>query len=539
MKFEEKLRKQTPEQLWQEYCGFLDLSMDAYMRIQQHLLMEQVQLLSASRLGRGLLGNNIPGSIEEFRATVPLTTYEDYADTLLMRREEDLPAKPLVWLETTWEGGDYPRKTAPYSLSMLNTYRHNLLGALLLANSREKGRFFVRPHAKALYALAPLPYATGLFPELMKSELDMQFIPPLKEAVALPFSQQMSRGFELALKGGMHQFFGMSSILFHISRNLLDSGGTRRLSLKGFSPGMLFRLLRARGKARDRGTPMLPKDLFDLDAFVCVGNDSALYKPELERCWGIRPMEIVGGTEPSLIGTETWSRDGLVLYPDACFYEFIPEREMNRSLEDPAYVPRTFLMNELSPHQLYEMVITVLKGGSFVRYRVGDVYRCLRLRNAKDGLELPQFEFVDRVPTVIDIGGFTRITQREVLKVLELSRLQVAGWTALKEYDDEKHAYLQMFIELEEGEAGLPSSAEIIKDHLSVYFRYYDQDYGSLKKLIKVDPLRVNIVPAGSFRRFRERIGYPLRSINPPSADVVDFRGISGLDRKGGVNAWQ
>ncbi len=53
---------------------------------------------------------------------------------------------------------------------------------------------------------------------------------------------------------------------------------------------------------------------------------------------------------------------------------------MNRSLEDPAYVPRTFLMNELSPHQLYEMVITVLKGGSFVRYRVGDVYRCLRLR---------------------------------------------------------------------------------------------------------------------------------------------------------------
>ena len=131
MKFEEKLRKQTPEQLWQEYCGFLDLSMDAYMRIQQHLLMEQVQLLSASRLGRGLLGNNIPGSIEEFRATVPLTTYEDYADTLLMRREEDLPAKPLVWLETTWEGGDYPRKTAPYSLSMLNTYRHNLLGALL------------------------------------------------------------------------------------------------------------------------------------------------------------------------------------------------------------------------------------------------------------------------------------------------------------------------------------------------------------------------------------------------------------------------
>lgn len=539
MRFEERLRREAPEQLWQEYCGFLDLPLEGYMRIQQHLLMEQIHLLSASRLGRGLLGNTVPESVEEFRSTVPLTTYEDYADTLLMKREEDLPAKPLVWLETTWEGGDYPRKTAPYSLGMLNTYRHNLLGAIILANSKEKGKFFVRPNAKALYALAPLPYPTGLFPELMKSELDFHFMPPLKEAVELPFSQQMSLGFELALKHGMNQFFGMSSILFYISKNLLNSDGKRGGSLKGMSPKMLLRLLRAYNRKRDNDAPMLPKDLFDLDAFVCVGNDSALYKPELERCWGIRPMEIMGGTEPTLIGTETWSRDGLVLYPDACFYEFIPEREMIKSLDEPAYTPRTFLMNELSPHQLYEMVITVLKGGSFVRYRVGDVYRCLRLRNTKDGLDIPQFEFVDRVPTVIDIGGFTRITQREIIKVLELSHLKVADWSALKEYDDEKHAYLQMFIEMESGDPGIMTNAEIIKDHLSVYFRYYDQDYSSLKKLIKVDPLKVNVVPSGTFRKFEERNGYRLRRMNPASADVVDFRMISGLDRKGGVNAWQ
>ncbi|MDD2561418.1 MAG: GH3 auxin-responsive promoter family protein [Eubacteriales bacterium] len=538
MRFEAKLRKEPPEQLWQEYCGFLELPLEGYMQMQQHLLMEQITLLGASRLGRSLMGNTVPESVEEFRARVPLTKYADYADTLLMRRAEELPATPVSWLETTWEGGDYPRKAAPYSASMLNTYRNNLFAVLLLSHASKKGQFHVRPHARVLYALAPLPYATGLFPELMKGEANFQFMPPVQEALTLPFSQQMSQGLKLALKKDMNMFFGMSSLLYYISQNLL-AGSDGKTKLTDFSPKMLIRYLAARYRSRRDNTPMLPKDLFGLDTFVCVGNDSTLYKGELERCWGKKPLEIVGGTEPGLIATETWSRDGLVLFPDACFYEFIPEREMVKNLDDPGYVPRTYLMNELSPNQLYEVVLTVLKGGSFIRYRVGDVFRCLRLKNIKDGIDFPQFEFVDRVPDVIDIGGFTRITQREIEKVLEMSRLNVACWSAFKEYDDNKHAYLQMFIELPESEQGSPAGAEVIKEHLSVYFRYFDQDYQSLKKLIKVEPLKVTMVPTGSYRRFEEYAGHKLRKINPPAADIVDFRGICGLERKGGSNAWQ
>lgn len=539
MRFDTRLRKEPPEQLWQEYCGFLDLSLDKYMQMQKHLLMEQISLMAKSRLGRVLMGSKIPDTVEEFRASVPLTTFENYADTLLMKREEELPAVPVVWLDTTWEGGDYPQKTAPYSRSMLDTYRDNLFAVLLIAHAVKKGTFHVRPNARVLYALAPLPYATGLFPELMKGEIDFRFMPPVQEALTLPLSQQMARGLEMALKGGMDQFFGMSSILYYISQNLLSGSGAGRKKLAGISPRMLFRLLAARYRSNRDGVPILPKDLFHLDTFVCVGNDSALYKDELERCWGRRPLEIVGGTEPALIGTETWSRDGLVLFPDACFYEFIPEREILKNLDDPDYVPRTYLMDELNPNQLYEMVITVFKGGAFMRYRVGDVYRCLRLKNPKDGLDFPQFEFVDRVPGVIDIGGFTRITQREIVKVLEMSHLKVEDWCALKEYDENKHAYLQMFVEMDQGEQGAPGDAKIIKEHLSVYFRYFDQDYSSLKRLIKVEPLKVDIVPGGSFARFEERFGHRLRRINPPAADVVDFRAMCALEGKGGVNQWQ
>jgi len=541
MKFEEKLRRETPEAIWQEYCGFLDLSIDEYTRIQNSLLMEQIKLLSKCRLGNHLLQGHLPQSVDEFRQLVPLTTYEDYVDTLLMRRSEELPSEPLVWLETTWEGGNYPKKIAPYSKKMLDTYTHNLLTALLLSTSERRGHFRVRPHSKVLYTLAPMPYASGLFPELMKGEVDFRFMPPVKEAVSMPFSQQMARGFELAVKHGMNQFFGMSSILFYISKNLLNgsgSGGLKRLS--GISPVMLYRLLRARYRSRRDNVPLLPRDIFKLDAFVCIGNDSTLYKPELEKCWGKKPMEIAGGTEPTLIGTETWSRNGMVLYPDACFYEFIPEKEMRRGLAEPEYIPRTYLMNELSANQLYELVITVLKGGSFVRYRVGDVYRCLRLTNPQDKLDIPQFEFIDRTPNVIDIGGFTRITVKEISKVIEISRLPIKNWSALKEYNSDMQAFLQIFVEMREDSLSTQAvAAEIIKEHLSVYFRYYDQDYVNLKKLIHMDPLKVTVVRSGSFRAFEELRGYPLHDINPPASDVMDFRSLCGLPRNGGINPWQ
>lgn len=541
MKFKEKLRRESPQDIWQEYCGFLDLSMEEYMQVQKSLLAEQIKLLSSSKLGKRLLKDNIPQTVEEFRRTVPLTSFEDYADTLLMRREDDLPAQPLVWLETTWEGGEFPRKCAPYSKGMLDNYTRNMLSILILSASTSRGKYRVRENGKILYTLAPLPYPTGLFPHLAQGEIDFRFMPPVKEAVSMSFSKQMSQGFSMAVKHGMNQFFGMSSILYYISENLLNGSGSgfSLKSLAGMSPVMLYRLIKARYRSKRDHKPMLPRDIFKLDAFVCVGNDSTLYKPDLERFWGKKPMEIVGGTEPSLIGTETWSHDGIVLFPDVCFYEFIPEKEMHLSLRDPDYIPRTYLMDELSPNQLYELVITVLKGGAFTRYRVGDVYRCLRLNNPQDGLSVPQFEFIDRIPTVIDIGGFTRITAREIEKVIALSRLPIKHWSALKEYDSNKHAYLQMFIELDEEADSPVAAADIVKQHLSIYFQYYDDDYISLKKMINADPLRVNVVSRGSFDAFSHTRGHSLGRINPPTSDVVDFRALCGLNGKGGVNAWQ
>ena len=91
MRFQEKLHQYTKEEIWEEYCGFLTLTSEEFMAIQNRLLMEQIELWSASGLGQSILKGKYPRTIEEFREMVPLTTYEDYANTLLGKQTSALP----------------------------------------------------------------------------------------------------------------------------------------------------------------------------------------------------------------------------------------------------------------------------------------------------------------------------------------------------------------------------------------------------------------------------------------------------------------
>jgi len=90
------LRQGRQEELWQMCCGFIDLSLEQFMTIQKRLLLEQIELLKSCELGRKVMRGAMPGTVEEFREQVPLTTYADYLPELLEQREDVLPAKPAV-----------------------------------------------------------------------------------------------------------------------------------------------------------------------------------------------------------------------------------------------------------------------------------------------------------------------------------------------------------------------------------------------------------------------------------------------------------
>lgn len=541
MNFEEKLKNKQHDMIWKEYCGFLDLDMDSYMNIQNRLMSEQIALWSESELGKKMLKGKKPKTIEEFRQMVPLTTYGDYADILLQKKGEMLPDYPIIWIQTTWEGGKHPVKVAPYTKSMLETYRNNVIACMILSTSEEKGKFNVKPNDKMLYGLAPLPYATGLFPLALSEEINIEFLPPVNEAVKMTFGERNKRGFKLGLKKGIDFFFGLGSVAYFVSISLASLGKGSSKSSKDSSlggilrlpPHMLFRLIRARYRCKKENRELKPKDLFKLKGFMCAGTDNQCYKDDLEDLWGIRPMELFAGTEPSIIGTETWTRNGMYFFPDTCFYEFIPEKEMLKNLEDSTYVPTTYLMNEVVPGEKYEIVISVLKGGAFVRYRVGDVYQCVGLTSHEDQTKIPRFKYIDRVPTIIDIAGFTRISERSIQDVVDLSGLPIENWIALKEYTKTNRPMLHMYVEMRsDALVNAAMGKQILRDHLSVYFKYVDQDYKDLKTILGMDPLEITILKCGTFAAYEKNRGRKLKRINPPAFEVMELLRFEDKDFK-------
>jgi len=507
------------QKIWKAYLGFLDLTLDEFMEIQERLLLEQIDLLSKSKLGKKLLGHNIR-NVASFRKKVPLTTYEDYADTLLNKKSEDLPSEPLHWVQTTWTGGDKPIKLAPYSKVMVEEHTKMFLSALMLSTSKRRGHFNLKNKDRFLYGMAPLPYLTGFAPYILKNEIDFEYLPSTNVAEKLSFRDRNKVGFDLAVKKGADLFFGLSSVLVKIGE-AFESGSNSGKLVYPLNLKQGLKMIKAWYKKKIKKERLLPRDLFEFKGIVCGGTDSDTYKSQIEYYFGTKPLEIFGGTESAAVATETWSRNGLTFFPDVNFLEFIPKEELQKEKESVFYIPQTILFNEIKPGEYYELVITKLRGGAFVRYRIGDIIKCVALENYEDKIKLPQIKYVDRVSNIIDLSGFTRITKQIIGDAIKLSGLSIVNWTAHKEYG-ENRPFIKLFVEYESEE-----EKEDIRKKINDQMKKIDQDYNDVHSLLGDEPLKLNIVKQGSFEKFQAEYKKDIVRINPSIEDVNNLLSCS------------
>lgn len=223
---------------------------------------------------------------------------------------------------------------------------------------------------------------------------------------------------------------------------------------------------------------MVPGDIFDLKALVCAGTDTRCYKEFLEKTWGKTPHEIFAGTEMSLLCTETYSHHGMVFFPDSCFPEFITEEDSLRSQREPGYEPETLLLSELKEGHNYELVITSLKGGAFARYRVGDMFRAVRM-NGDNTTKLPLVQYIDRVNNVIDIAWDLQGLRKIPLETPSGS--PVFLWsTALQQRSgltEKSHSFIFIWKSIRLRWIQAAISAQVLREHLKVYFKFMDTDY--------------------------------------------------------------
>ena len=519
----ELFRQGNNEELWERCCGFIDLSLPEFMDIQSRLLKEQLVLLKKCELGRRMLGIANPETVDEFRRSVPLTTYADYAPFLLKRRMDVLPKKPILWQYTSGKYGEYAHRWAPVTARQLEEIEALIMALVLFSGCKRRKEVVFNLQDNVFYGMAPPPYATGTLARAFPSGL-FNFLPPIHQAEEVLFEERIKQGFDMALSQGLDLCFAMSSVTVAIGNRLSKSSGQTNLKALIKKPKIMARLAKGYVKSKLAGRALLPKDIWKLKGLITFGIDGSIYRQKIKEMWGRYPLDFHGCTEAPLIAMQTWDYQGMTFIPQLNFFEFIPEKESIRSREDSAYQPATILLDELQPGN-YELVLTSFHGGPFVRYRSGHLVKITALRNEQLNIDIPQMIFLTRVDDQIDIAGFTRLSEKAIWQAIENSGLAYEGWTALKENNGLPR--LHLYIELKDGDG---TTQQQMTTRVHEELKKLDTPYAELESFTGLRPLVVTKLPAHTFQLYKERqqaLGVDMTQLKPPhinpAMETVDF----------------
>ncbi len=521
----ELLKQGKTGEIWDRCCGFIDLSLEDFMRIQRRLLLEQLELLKECQLGQRVMNGARPESVEEFRELVPLTNYVDYAPYLLKRRLDILPEKPITWMHTSGRSGEYPFKWVPLTGRQYREMGPALLSSLFFSSCKKRGDIVLRKHDKYLYALAPAPYLSGVGGRRVDEEGLLDFLPTLDEGEKMGFSDSVKQGFKLALLEGMDVCGAIASLLVAMGERFSQGSGS--MDIKPFlrRPKALLRLVRGYMRSKVARRPMLPKDVWSLKGVIGGGTDTTIFRDKIKEMWGRYPLNIYAFTEAIVVAVQTWDYQGMTFLPHLNFLEFIPEEDSLKLRENPEYQPKTLLLDEVRAGENYELVITNFHGGALVRYRNGDMIKITSLRNEQLNIDIPQMEFHSRVDDLIDIAGFTRLTERIIWQAIEKSGVACKDWTVRKEVKEQQklHIYLEL-----EGNSHQSEKGVALAIHQQL--KELDKDYANLESFTSLKPLEVTLLPENAFQAYRlkqQAAGADLARLKVPhmnpSDSILDF----------------
>jgi hypothetical protein len=282
-------------------------------------------------------------------------------------------------------------------------------------------------------------------------------------------------------------------------------------------------LIRALIVSKVNNRQILPKDLWKLKGIMSGGTDTEIYKDKIEHYWGKKPLEGFACTEGGNLAMQSWNFKGMTFFPDSVFFEFIPMEEHTKQKEIPGHPIKTVLYDELEIG-IYELVFSSFYGGVFVRYRIGDFFEVVSIGDPEIGTELPQLKFYSRADDILDLGGFVRLTERDIWMTIEEAGIPYSDWVARKELDKDSprlHIYIEAI-----GEPASPT--EEIRDALDKQLSVKFRDYRDMKDMLGIDPLTVTVIPPGSFEAYMKlkmAAGADLAHLKPPhmqpSEDVL------------------
>jgi hypothetical protein len=522
----------TDAEIWQRYCGFFDLSVDEFMEIQKELLMEEINLVSDSFLGKKIMGNRKPKSVDEFRSTVPLTTYDDYEPYLGEQNEDVLAVKPHYWCHSAGRGGSF--KWVPHSLDSLEKGVKSYITAAIISSTRKRGEINIAPGTRMLAIAPPPPYSSGCMLQGFTERFTVKVMPPPESSETEEFQERIKQGFKMAIKEGVDFMGALSSVLVRMGEAVSQQTGGITLTRSMLHPKVVFLLLRAWLSVKIAGRGMLPKDIWRPKGIMVSGVDTYIYKDSVIHYWGVTPLEIYAGSECNTYALEGWNRKGMVFLPDTAFFEFIPYEQSLKSKEDESFKPSTVLLDELKEGELYEVVVTQPHGMPLLRYRLNDLIKVLSLSDDEAGVNLPHIAFQRRITDVINIGAMANLDEKVLWQAIADTDIKYTEWTACKEYD-QNQAFVRLYLELKE-----EREASEIETMIDEKLKVIDVDYKDVQSVLNLQPIRVTLLSPGTFQAFTDektKEGADLAHlkpahVNPPEALIQRLLEFSEMNSK-------
>jgi hypothetical protein len=311
----------------------------------------------------------------------------------------------------------------------------------------------------------------------------------------------------------------MTSVLVKMGNDFNGRSRKSKLSRHLFQPTVLFRLARALLRSKLEGRRILPKDLWPVKTLIGWGIDTNIYKEQVYQYWGRYPYQFHACTEAGIIAMQSWTKKDLTFVPHTNFLEFIPESEWLENRKDSSYQPRTVLLDEVEPGERYELVITSFHGMPFIRYRLGHLVWITASQDEEAQIHLPQMVFEARADDLIDIAGFTRLSEKTVTQAIANVGVNLEGWSIRKEIKEGKPV-LSLYAELTNGHKPKEVASVLHKE-----LKKIDRFYNDLDAMMGIQPLEVIGLRPGTFSDYyakKRAAGAELFERKPPRMNVSD-----------------
>ncbi len=501
------------EGFWSDRYRFLDYTGSRFIEVQEQLLLEHVRELGSVPVAGGLTNSSTPKSVTDFIRNVPITSIDDYANDLRALHRSPR-GRNYTWAYTLYGAGQ--EKWIPYTQRGLKVLGDNIIGALGMATGSSANLSYIRPGAKAMYNVPPRPYLAGIAAFELERRFGLRGVIEPGVAERMEFEERIREEYSRALSTGVDILISMTSVLRRISDRFSDgisSGDSSSAGQKSFRA--ISRYLAATGKAKLSGRSIKPSDLWKPKSILGWGLDTRHFREQLAQDWGRPPFELYASTEGGAMGLQYRADGGIAVNPEACFFEFMPESEIEAVHNDPKYTPQTALLPDVEPDGRYEVVITNFYGMPFMRYRTGHL---VKFSTGQLGYG-PEMEHVGRADDRLDIGGFTRLDEATVWKAISASGVSIADWIVRRETDSERPS-IHMYAESNSASAG-----ESLEEKLHGALVDNDPLYADLVSMLGWRPFKLTSLNSGTFGAFYEEMriaGEELMARRPQRINASD-----------------